>query len=150
MTVTKNVKIKNAQKIIYEDINFKSKLELFTYKKLIECGITDFKYEGYKFNLVEPFKFELDCYEVKKDKSFDIVNDNIRAMTYLPDFTRINDNLEGWIMEVKGYNNDSFPLKWKLFKQHLINNKYNVTIYKPNNQMNVMKAVELIKIKYYV
>ena len=37
----------------------------------------------------------------------------VRAMTYTPDFVDPNNK---WIIEVKGYANDVFPLKWKLFK----------------------------------
>ena len=142
-------KIKNATKIEFEGIEFKSKLELFTYKKLKELGINNFKYEEIKFILIEPFECPFDSFEVKKDKSFDTVTRNIRSMTYLPDFTCLDDLGNGWILEVKGYANDGFANKWKLFKQHLVENDYNVTIYKPNNQMNVVKAIELIKNKYY-
>jgi hypothetical protein len=149
MKASKKGKIKNATKIEFEGLIFKSKLELFTYNKLIEAGITDFKYEDYKFTLIESFECPFESYEVKKDKSFAPVTPNIRSMTYLPDFTRLDDNGKGWIIEVKGYNNDSFPNKWKLFKQHLVENDYEVTLYKPNNQMNVLKAIDLIKSKYY-
>jgi len=145
----KKGKIKNATSLESNGLLFKSKLELFTYNALTEAGITDFGYENYKFTLVEPFESLCDSYEVKKDKSFETVNRNIRAMTYLPDFTRINDRGEGWIIECKGYPNESFTLKWKLFKQHLLENDYNVTLYKPNNQQNVLKTIELIRQKYY-
>jgi len=142
-------KIKNATKLEQHGLTFKSKLELFTYNKLIEAGITDFKYEGYKFLLMEPFECNFDSFEVKKDKSFDAVNRNIRAITYLPDFTRLDERGNGWILECKGFPNDGWNNKWKTFKQHLMENDYTVTLYKPNNQANVIKAVELIRSKYY-
>ncbi len=149
MKIASKGKIKNATKLEYNGLTFKSKLELFTYKALIEAGIVDFKYEEYKFVLVEPFESLTDSYEVKKDKSYDLSTKSIRAMTYLPDFTRLNDKGEGWIIECKGFPNESFTLKWKLFKLHLLENGYDVTVYKPNNQMNVNKTIELIKEKYY-
>lgn len=143
-------KIKNAQALEINGIKFKSKLEYFTYKKLLEFGIHDFKYEEYKFNLLNPFEFNNECYEVnKKTKNFEVVKNDIRAITYLPDFGKIHEDKTGWIMECKGFPNDAFPLKWKWFKQHLMENGYNLTIYKPNNQQNVLKAIELIKNKYY-
>jgi hypothetical protein len=145
----KTGKIKNATKLEQDGLTFKSKLESFTYNKLIENGITNFKYEGTKFVLMEPFESNIDCYEVRKDKSFDVSNKSIRAITYLPDFTCIDENLNGWIIECKGYPNESFTLKWKWFKEHLLFNKYNVSVYKPNNQTNVLKTIELIKNKYY-
>lgn len=142
-------KIKNATKLEIDGLVFKSKLEFFTYNKLKEAGITNFKYEEEKFQLLDPFEFTYDSYELKKDKSFDRVNPNIRAVTYLPDFTCIDDKGKGWILEVKGFPNDAFPLKWKWFKQHLLENDYEVTLFKPNNQANVLKAIQLIKEKYY-
>ena len=41
-------KIKNAVSLVANGLTFKSKLELFTYNKLIEAGIIDFKYEEKK------------------------------------------------------------------------------------------------------
>lgn len=138
-------KIKNATKLEYNGLEFKSKLEMFTYTKLIENGITDFKYEQDKFVLMEPFEFNNASYEVKKDKTFSTVTNSIRAITYLPDFTHINEDKTGWIIECKGFPNDGWANKWKTFKEHLVKNGYNITLYKPNNQQNVLKTIELIK-----
>lgn len=153
----KNGKIKNATSLVVGDLTFKSKLELFTYQKLIEAGIGDFKYEQDKFILLEGFEFNsssIEAYEKTskeygKQRFFEEVSQSVRPVTYLPDFTCINENKEGWIVECKGYPNDAFPLKWKWFKEHLMKNGYNVTLYKPNNQQNVLKTIELIKTKYY-
>lgn len=142
-------KIKNAQALEVNGLKFKSKLELFCYNELIKAGITDFKYEEDKFILMEGFEFNCNSYELKKDKTIDLATKNIRPITYLPDFTRLDSKGNGWILECKGYPNDAFPLKWKWFKQHLMENDYNVTLYKPNNQMNVLKMIELIKNEYY-
>ena len=142
-------KIRNATKITQDGLEFKSKLELFTYNELLKAGINDFKYEETKFQLLEPFEHSFNSYEVKKDKSFDTVTNKIRAVTYLPDFTRIDDLGNGWIIECKGYPNESFTLKWKWFKQHLMENDYTVDLYKPNNHTNVLKTITLIKEKYY-
>ncbi len=142
-------KIKNATSLESNGLIFKSKLELFTYNELVKAGINDFKYEEEKFTLLESFVFPFDSYEAKKDKSFDTVSPNIRPITYLPDFTRLDDLGRGWILECKGYPNEAFPLKWKWFKQHLVENDYEVTLYKPNNQQNVLKTIDSIKNKYY-
>lgn len=151
-------KIKNATKLEYKGITFKSKLELFTYTKLLEAGIDDFLYEQEKFVLMEPFEFNADSIEMKertergtdiKSKVYGPVGNNIRPITYLPDFTCIRADKTGYIIEVKGYDNDVFPLKWKFFKEHLVKNGYNLTLYKPNNQGNVLKTIEMIKQRYY-
>lgn len=157
-----NLKIKNATKLeLPNGLKFRSKLELFTYNKLLEAGINNFKYEMDKFVLQEAFEYPYDSIELyetnKKDangkkinvKYFDDVDHKIRSMTYLPDFTCIKEDKSGWILEVKGYATDQFDLKWKLFKKYLINNGYNVKLYKPNNQQNVIKSIEIIKNKYY-
>ena len=143
-------KIKNATKLEANGLVFKSKLELFTYNKLIESGITNFQYETLKFTLLPAFEFTYPSFEVKKDKLYDIASGNIRAITYLPDFACINEQKEGWIVECKGYPNDAFPLKWKWFKLHLLQNGFKVTLFKPNNQTNVLKTIDKIKNMYYV
>lgn len=152
-------KIRNAKSLELENgLKFRSKLELYTYNKLLEAHIKDFSYEKDKFVLMEAVEFpneSIEAFETsKKDigkmKYFDDVDHKIRSITYLPDFTRIDhEKKEGWVLEVKGYSNDAFPLKWKMFKSWLVKNNYNVTLYKPNNQQNVLKCIELIKNKYY-
>lgn len=143
-------KIKNATKLIVNGLKFKSKLEVFTYNKLLENGIIDFNYEGLKFTLLPNFEFNNLSIELGKNKCFAPATEKIRSITYLPDFGNIKDDKTGWIMECKGYPNDAFPLKWKMFKHHLLTNGYNVKLYKPNNQKNVLLAIEDIKSKYYV
>lgn len=153
---TKNKKVRNAVSLEWNGLSFKSKLELFTYQKLIENNITNFKYEKDKFTLLEGFSFNNDSIEQhertidnNKVKLYDKVVESIRPITYLPDFTCINEDKTGWIIECKGYPNDAFPLKWKMFKNHLVKNGYNVTLYKPNNQQTVLKTIEMLKNKYY-
>lgn len=153
----KKSKIKNATSLVSNGLTFKSKLELFTYNKLVEANIADFKYEELKFVLLESFEFNAPSIEAfektskedGKTRYFEEVTQAIRPITYLPDFTCVDENKQGWIIECKGYPNDAFPLKWKWFKEHLVKNGYNVTLYKPNNQQNVLKTIELIKQKYY-
>ena len=138
-----NQKIRNATAIVVDGIKFRSKLEAFTYERLKEAGI-EFLYEEVKFNLIEPFEYAADSYESKKvrgssTKEFKVVNSKIRAMTYLPDFVDPNDQ---WIIEVKGFENDVFPYKWKLFKHTIKDDPY--TLYKPSNQKQVLEVIALI------
>lgn len=147
-----NTKVKNAIKIEKNGINFKSKLELFTYENLIKEGICDFKYESETFTLLEPFTYNNDSVEYKKrtlnkikTNVYDVVTPEIRPITYTPDFTYIKEDKTGWIIETKGFSNDVFPLKWKWFKSYLVKNGYNLKLYMPNNQTNVLKTINLIK-----
>lgn len=111
-------KIKNATKLTANGLEFKSKLEKFTYDKLLEANIKDFQYEEHKFTLIDNFTYNQDSIEMyertikgseskKKVKLFGPITNEIRPMTYLPDFACIKPDKTGWIIEVKGYNNDA-------------------------------------------
>ena len=63
----------------------------------------------------------------------------ILPIKYTPDF--IGDD---FIIETKGRANESFPMRWKLFKRLVMNQFPNVTLYKPQNQKECDKTVELI------
>jgi len=151
-----NKKVRNAAPLMYDGIEFKSKLELFTYQKLLEADIKDFKFESEKFTILEGFEYNMTSFEAyersiegNKQKLFGETAKAIRPITYLPDFTSIRDDKTGWIIECKGFPNDAFPLKWKMFKDYLVKKGYNITLYKPNNQQTVIKTIELIKKTYY-
>ena len=133
-------KVKNAKKITYNNIEFQSQLELYCYKKLEELNIP-VEYEETTFTIFDSFVYSHDCYEgtyLKLSKRAS----KIRAITYTPDFVDPNGK---WIIETKGYSNESFPLRWKLFKLWLTNNKIGKTLYKPQNQKEVDQTMILIK-----
>ena len=47
-------------------------------------------------------------------------------------------------MECKGRANESFPIRWKMFKKFIKNDMPHVTLYKPQNQKECDKVIELI------
>ena len=55
-----NKKVRNAIALEWEGKSFKSKLELFTYQKLLENNIKNFKYEEDKFVILEGFEYNND------------------------------------------------------------------------------------------
>ena len=63
----------------------------------------------------------------------------ILPIKYTPDF--IGD---GFIIETKGRANESFPMRWKMFKKHINKNELPVTLYKPQNHKECDKVVEII------
>ena len=63
----------------------------------------------------------------------------ILPIKYTPDFIGKN-----FIIECKGRANESFPIRWKLFKKYLTDNKIKTTLYKPQNQKQCDETVELI------
>ena len=136
-----NKKVRNATAAVYKGLKFRSKLELFTYKKLEDAGITAL-YEKRKFELLEGFHFPHTCVEPNTHKEFVDNTTKVRAITYTPDFV---DPQGQWIIEVKGFANDVFPLKWKMFKQHIMQNGLEYKLFLPKNQKQVLETIELIK-----
>ena len=142
----KNKKVRNATVLEYYGITFKSKLELHCYKKLKEANIK-FQYEQVRYELVPSFKFENLSYELyrkKGERYFGPQRKHIRAITYTPDFVGVH-NKKLFIIETKGNPNDSFPIRWKLFKKYLYDNKVDCIVYMPRNQKQVDEVVELVK-----
>ena len=90
---------------------------------------------------------ELDClgYEFIKDHGaysapqFYRGNKKSLGMKYTPDF--IGD---GFIIECKGRANESFPIRWKIFKKYVNYQLRGVTLYKPQNQKECDTTVRLI------
>jgi len=66
----------------------------------------------------------------------------VRAITYTPDFV---DPDGKWIIETKGYANESFPLRWKLFKKHLKDTGKQYVLFMPRNKVQVLEVLELVK-----
>ena len=61
-------------------------------------------------------------------------------MKYTPAFVG-----KGWIIECKGRANESFPLRWKIFKKLVAERRLGpFTLYKPQNQKECDQTVELI------
>ena len=130
-----------AKKVIYNGITFASGLEKFMYKSLKDAKI-DFRYEGESFELLPAFQFNNECYERQSNGKSDFINrgkKKVLNIKYTPDFIG-ND----FIIETKGRANESFPLRWKMFKylMHLLNDKR--VLYKPQNQDECRETVKLI------
>ena len=130
-----------AKKVIYNGITFASGLEKFMYKSLKDAKI-EFRYEDESFELLPSFNFNNDCYERQSNGKGDFINrgnKKVLNIKYTPDFIG-----EDFIIETKGRANESFPLRWKMFKylMHLMNDKR--TLYKPQNQDQCLETVKLI------
>jgi hypothetical protein len=135
----KGKSISKAKKYTYKGIEYKSGLEKYMAQVLFENNI-EFQYEPTKFELQEGFKFELKSYERQANGKGEFKNrgeKKVLPITYTPDF--IGD---GFIIETKGYANESFPMKWKMMK-HLINS-LDVVLYKPQNKNECEQTIKLI------
>ena len=130
-----------AKKVSFDGIQFASGLEKYMYQALKNAKIKA-EYEGKTYVLQESFVFEVDSYERQANGKGDLVNrgqKKILNIKYTPDF--ISDS---FIIECKGRANESFPLRWKMFKKHVNDNLKHVTLYKPQNQKECDEVVELI------
>ena len=130
-----------SKKISYDGHNFASGLERYMYMALKKAKIRS-KYEGETFVLLNGFHFENEVYERQANGKGEYVNrgsKRILPIKYTPDF--IGDD---FIIETKGRANESFPMRWKQFKK-LVSEQYpNITLYKPQNQSECDRTVQLI------
>ena len=130
-----------AKKVTYDGIKFASGLERYMYQSLKKAKIKS-KYEGKTFEVVSGFEFNTTCIARSgngKGDYKDRGNKKILPIKYTPDF--IGDD---FIIECKGRANESFPLRWKLFKKYVSIHLPYVILYKPQNQKECDKTVELI------
>jgi len=131
--------ISKAKKHRYKGVQYRSGLEVKMARVLTELRIP-FQYEAVKYELQKGFMFETDAYERQANSKGEYKNrgnKKILPITYTPDFTG-----EGWIIESKGYANESFPMKWKMFKDLIKNDK--VTLFKPQCHKECELTGELI------
>jgi hypothetical protein len=99
-------------------------------------------YEGATFVLQKDFNFKIDSYERQANGKGDMVNrgqKKIQSIKYTPDFVS-----SSFIIECKGRANESFPMRWKMFKKYVNHKMKHVTLYKPQNQKECDKVIELI------
>jgi len=133
-----------AKKVSFDGIQFASGLERYMYQALKKAKIKS-KYEGKTYEIQEGFMFNVDSYERQANGKGDMVNrgqKKILNIKYTPDF--ISDS---FIIECKGRANESFPIRWKMFKKYVKERIPHVTLYKPQNQKECDKVVELILTK---
>ena len=131
-----------SKKITYDGIKFASGLERYMYMALKKAKIKA-KYEGQTFQLIPSFEFDLESIERQSNGKGEYKNrgnKKILNIKYTPDFIG-----KDFIIETKGRANESFPMRWKLFKKYIAENKLEpFTLYKPQNQKECDMVVELI------
>ena len=106
-----------AKKVTYDGIKFASGLERYMYQALKKNKIKA-TYEGATFEIVEGFMFDNASYERTGNGKGEFKQrgrKKILPIKYTPDFIG-----EGFVIETKGRANESFPMRWKMFKK-LIN-----------------------------
>ena len=131
-----------SKKISYDGINFASGLEKYMYMALRKAKISAL-YEGQTYELSRAFDFPFESYERCGNGKGDYKNrgnKKILNIKYTPDFVG-----KHFIIETKGRANESFPLRWKLFKKLIAEDRLDpFTLYKPQNHKECDETVKLI------
>ena len=130
-----------AKKVVCDGIQFASGLERYMYLALKEARIKSV-YEGQTYVLQDGFEFTNDCYEKQSNGKGEYKNrgnKKILNVKYTPDFVA-----DTFIIECKGRANESFPMRWKMFKKYVKENLPHVTLYKPQNQKDCDETIKLI------
>ena len=131
-----------SKKIEIDGIKFASGLEAYMYKALKKAKIKA-DYEKRTFEIFHGFYFPEDSYERQANGKGDMVNrgdKKILGIKYTPDFEGKN-----FIIECKGRPNDTFPLRWKMFKKYVRENLFGYTLYKPQRQSECDDVFKFIK-----
>ena len=132
-----------SKKVVFDGITFASGLERYMYQALKKAKIKA-DYEGETYTLINGFEFESTSYERQSNGKGEFKNrgnKKILPIKYTPDFVSWKNE---FIIECKGRANESFPMRWKLFKRMINISRPYVTLYKPQNQKECDQVIELI------
>tara|TARA_R100000353_G_scaffold174044_1_gene141257 strand:+ start:870 stop:1346 length:477 start_codon:yes stop_codon:yes gene_type:complete len=125
-----------AVKHKFDGIQFASGLELYCYQQLKKARIPS-KYEGQTFELLPSFKYEgtfMDRGTLKGAKVYKEKSTHVRNISYTPDFINLK---WGFVIETKGFRNETFPMRFKLFKNYLKNQNLTLDLYVPSTKKEV-------------
>lgn len=126
-----NKKVKNAKQTEEGGISFKSVLESTVYKILKENGFEP-EYEPKKFILFDGYSPKTTLItklgKRKPNKKLDFVGNGVikdmrhqQPITYTPDFIFTYNN-KMIVVEAKGFKNDVYPYKIKMFRKYIDDN----------------------------
>lgn len=143
-----NKKIKNATSTEFNGIKFKSKSEVMVYKTLLQEGFKP-NYEPTKYIIWEGFKPSVLTYKPDKSGELVIQNKKLIDITYTPDFLFVAPNNKTLvILEVKGFCNDLYPVKEKMFRKFLeeLSENYNqpVIFFQIKTKKQLLQAIKII------
>jgi len=130
-----------SKKVTVDGITFASGLEKYMYLALKEAKI-EARYEGETYVLQDSFVFKNKSYEKQSNGKGEFKNrgeKKILNIKYTPDFVS-----DSFIIECKGRANESFPIRWKMFKNYVKEHLKHVILYKPQNQKDCDEVIKLI------
>jgi hypothetical protein len=138
-----NKKIKNAASVKFAGITFKSALEVRIYKALKAEGINP-DYEKHTYTLSPKISPTVPFYNRTPTKGFHQIKGPVQPITYTPDFT-FELNGVFVIIEVKGFENDVFPVKRNLFRKYLETMKRPVMYFEIRTKKELIESLKVIK-----
>ena len=139
-----NKKIRGATSLVSDGISFKSQLEVVIYKELLRAGFNP-KYEERKFVIWEGIKPTKPFYNRDiQTKMLKLDMGKMRDITYTPDFTFEYKN-HLIIIEAKGFENATFPIKKKLFRGLLEKMETSVIYLEVYTKKQLLQAIEILK-----
>ena len=130
-----------SKKVTIDGIEFASGLEKYMYLALKKAKIKA-EYEGKTYVLQDSFVFKNKSYEKQSNGKGEFKNrgeKKILNIKYTPDFVS-----DSFIIECKGRANESFPIRWKMFKNYVKEYLKHVILYKPQNQKDCDEVIKLI------
>lgn len=139
----RNKKVVNAQPLEYEGILFKSKLEKMTFITLKEAGFP-VEYEPQKIIIFKGFRPTVPFYDKNNvTRMLALHMKKLIDITYTPDFMF---EYEGHlvIIECKGFTNDVFPIKKKLFRAWLEDHPESI-YFEIYSKKQLLQAIDIIK-----
>tara|TARA_R100001460_G_scaffold39206_2_gene73945 strand:- start:293 stop:640 length:348 start_codon:yes stop_codon:yes gene_type:complete len=106
----------------------------------------DFFYEEKEYELMPSFRYP-NRYLKMTAKKKDLTNRSNSVqlpIRYTPDFVAKDGS---WIIETKGYlpSHHDFPMRWKLFLKHLVDNDLDCAVYIAKNKHQVDQIIEDIR-----
>ena len=143
-----NKKILNANPNEYNGIKFKSQAETRIYKAIRGFGIEP-EYEKHTFVLSPRVRPTVAFYNRTKGRGFHAMTEPIAKVTYTPDFTFTLNGIFV-IIEVKGIENDTFPIKKNLFRKYLETLPQSVMYFEIRNKKELVEAINIVKMENQV
>ena len=137
-----NRRVLNATAITYDGIEFKSKAEVMVYKTLVEKGFSP-RYEKETFHYWEGRKPTVPFYDLGSDRHLHLNMKKLIGVKYTPDFTFWVNGTK-IIIEVKGWANDLYPLKKKLFRAYLETLDYPVVFAEIHTKRQLLEFIDKI------
>lgn len=154
--MSENKKIRNAHPKEYNGIKFKSQLEVMTYKTLLEQGFIP-KYEEETYVLWDGFIPSVPFYTKnsfkRKNCHIEVISPAtvrdkrpLTKISYTPDLT-FDYNHKHIIIECKGFQNDMFSYKFKMFRKSLetLGNKDTIEVWEIFSKRQLLECIEHLK-----